>query len=61
MQSTELYDQIVSLAEEFTENGGQYKEKGTKAAAARARKNSLEMGKLLADYRKATIAEGKEG
>lgn len=60
MTSTALYDQIVELAEAFKADGAEFKAKGNKAAAARARKASLEMGKLFVEYRKATVTEAKK-
>ena len=60
MTSTELYNQIVELAEAFKADGAEFKEKSNKAAGARARKASLEMGKLFTEYRKATVAESKK-
>ena len=60
MNSTELFNKITELYETFATDGAEFKEKSNKAAAARARKASLEMGKLFGDYRKATIAEGKK-
>ncbi len=60
MTSAELYDRIVELSESFIADGAEFKEKGNKAAGARARKASLEMGKLFVDYRKATVAESKK-
>lgn len=60
MNSTELYNKITELYATFSEDGAEFKEKGNKAAGARARKASLEMGKLFGEYRKATIAEGKK-
>ncbi|MDH5464587.1 MAG: histone H1 [Thiovulaceae bacterium] len=59
MNSTKLYEQIIELADAFKADGGEFKEKGNKAAGARARKASLEMGKLFVEYRKATVAEAK--
>ncbi|KIM11314.1 MAG: histone H1 [Sulfuricurvum sp. PC08-66] len=60
MNSTELYDKIIELGNAFAKDGAEFKEKGNKAAGARARKASLEMGKLFGEYRKATINETKK-
>ena len=60
MTSSELYDQIVELAESFKADGADFKEKSNKAAGARARKATLDMCKLAAEYRKASVAEGKK-
>ena len=60
MTSSKLYDQIVELAEAFKADGGDFKAKGNKAAGARARKATLDMCKLAAEYRKASVAESKK-
>lgn len=43
----------------FSENAAQQVEKGNKAAGARARKASLELEKLLKEFRKASITASK--
>ena len=60
MNSTELFDKITEIYETFAADGAEFKAKGNKAAGARARKASLEMGNLFGDYRKATVAVSKQ-
>ena len=57
--STELYNTINDLFEDFQENHRKFDEKGTKAAGGRARKAIGEIKKLVTDYRKASISESK--
>lgn len=58
MTSTTLFKKIQTLVADFNDNA----EKafaGNKSAAARSRKISVEIEKLLKEYRKVSIAEGK--
>ena len=54
--SQELFDQIKDLFVEFEENHNG----STKAAKGRARKAIGELKKLVTDYRKASVSEGKK-
>ncbi len=54
-----LVAQINELIGTFQENAALQVEKGNKAAGARARKASLELGKLLKDFRKVSIDADK--
>lgn len=54
-QKQELFEQIISLVETFeNEHNGT-----TKKSQANARKAIGEVKKLITDYRKASVAEGK--
>jgi hypothetical protein len=55
----ELYDQLNELWEQCQENHRAHSEKGNKAAAGRARKHIGEVKKLVTEYRKASVSEGK--
>jgi hypothetical protein len=55
----ELFGQINALYEDFKENHDLHADKGTKAAAQRARKAIGEVKKLITEYRKASVAECK--
>lgn len=57
---TELAERIVVAMKEFVENAKNNIQKGNKAAGARARKGSLEIEKLLKEYRKASIEADKK-
>ena len=57
--STELYNTINDLFEDFQENHRKFEEKGVKAAGGRARKAIGEIKKMVTDYRKASISESK--
>jgi hypothetical protein len=57
---TELAERIVDAMKEFVENAKNNIQKGNKAAGARARKASLEIEKLLKEYRKASIEADKK-
>ena len=59
MNTTELYDTLNNLWEEFQENHRKFADKGNKAAATRARKAVGELKKLVTEYRKASVAESK--
>ena len=55
----ELVDSIKVLAGEFIANATAQAEKGNKAAGARARKASLQVEKLLKEFRKVSVEAGK--
>lgn len=55
-----LVNKIHEEWEQFSENSTAQVEKGNKAAGARARKASLEIEKLMKDFRKKSIEEGKK-
>ena len=57
--SSEIYNTINDLFEEFQENHRKFQEKGTNAAGGRARKAIGEIKKLVTDYRKASVTESK--
>lgn len=57
---TELAVRITDAMTEFAENAKLNIQKGNKAAGARARKASLEIEKLLKEYRKASIEADKK-
>ena len=57
--TTELYETMNNLWEEFQENHRTFTEKGNKAAGGRARKAVGEVKKLVTDYRKASVTESK--
>lgn len=55
----ELVDKINASIEEFKTNANAQVESGNKAAGTRARKASLELEKLLKEFRKASIEASK--
>ena len=57
--SSEIYNEINDLFEDFQENHRKFADKGNKAAATRARKSIGEIKKLVTDYRKASVEENK--
>lgn len=57
---TELVVRITDAMTDFAENAKTSIMKGNKAAAARARKTSLEIEKLLKEYRKMSIEANKK-
>lgn len=57
---TELVVRITDAMTEFAENAEKNIQKGNKAAGARARKASLEIEKLLKEYRKVSIEADKK-
>ena len=57
--TSEIYNTINDLFEEFQENHRDFTSKGNKAAGGRARKSIGEIKKLVTDYRKASISESK--
>ncbi len=50
-----LLEKINVSIEEFTANSAAQAEKGNKAAGARARKASLELEKMMKEFRKKSI------
>ncbi|MFA4052891.1 MULTISPECIES: histone H1 [Duncaniella] len=54
-----LVEQLASNFEAFAKDAQAQVENGNKAAGARARKASLEIEKLLKQFRKESIAAGK--
>lgn len=57
---TELAERITGAMTDFVENAKKNIMTGNKAAAARARKTSLEIEKLLKEYRKMSIEANKK-
>jgi len=55
----ELVNKIKAEFEAFAKDADLQTEKGNKAAGTRARKSSLDLEKLLKDFRKVSIAESK--
>ena len=55
----ELVAKVASLYEAFQKDANAQVESGNKAAGARARKASLEMEKLLKEFRKVSIESAK--
>ncbi|HNX12410.1 MAG TPA: histone H1 [Paludibacteraceae bacterium] len=55
----ELVAKIQEQIDAFAENAGLQVEKNNKAAGARARKASLELEKLLKEFRKVSITASK--
>lgn len=56
----ELVDKVKEQWAVFTENTELQVEKGNKAAGMRARKASLELEKLLKEFRKVSLKESKK-
>jgi len=56
----ELLEKASGLIAEFTKNAGLQAEGGNKAAGARARKASLEIEKLMKEFRKASLESSKK-
>ena len=54
-----LYDQLETLWDDFQTNHNKYDQKGTKAAAGRARKSLGEIKKLVTPYRQASVIKTK--
>jgi len=55
----ELVKRIKEQINVFTENADQQVEKNNKAAGIRARKASLEIEKMLKEFRKLSVEAGK--
>jgi hypothetical protein len=56
----DLFAKITAEIETFKTESDALSEKGVKAAGARARKSSLEIEKLLKEFRKVSIEESKK-
>lgn len=56
----DLIENIQSTFESFQTDANAQLESGNKAAGTRARKSSLELEKLLKEFRKVSIAESKK-
>ena len=59
MSTTQLYNDLNELWEQFQENHRKFADKGNKAAATRARKSIGEIKKLVTNYRKQSVLESK--
>ncbi|MCM4161537.1 histone H1 [Antarcticibacterium flavum] len=55
-----LIENIQSTFESFQTEANAQLESGNKAAGTRARKSSLELEKLLKEFRKVSVAESKK-
>ena len=55
-----LIENIQSTFESFQSDASSQLEDGNKSAGTRARKSSLELEKLLKEFRKVSIAESKK-
>lgn len=55
----QLVEQVIAKCEEVKVNALAQVEKGNKAAGARARKASLELEKLLKEFRKESVNAAK--
>ena len=56
----ELIEKAAALYADFTKDAGLQLEKGNKAAGTRARKASLELEKLMKEFRKASLDASKQ-
>jgi hypothetical protein len=56
----ELLEKINTEVDAFKTDSDLQLEKGNKAAGMRARKAALELTKLLKDFRKASVEQGKK-
>ena len=56
----ELIEKIAAEFETFKSDADLQTEKGNKAAGTRARKSSLELEKLLKEFRKSSLNESKK-
>ncbi|MCY2688441.1 histone H1 [Salinimicrobium sp. TH3] len=56
----DLIENIQSTFESFQADANTQLENGNKSAGTRARKSSLELEKLLKEFRKVSIAESKK-
>jgi hypothetical protein len=54
-----IYEVMKNLAKEFIENQEIFEEKGTKAAASRARKAAGEFKKLVPEFRRKSVEDCK--
>ena len=57
--TSELYNELNDLWENFQENHRDFSSKGNKAAGGRARKSIGEIKKLVTSYRQASVSESK--
>lgn len=55
-----LVDQISAKIAEFNKDAAAQVESGNKAAGTRARKSSLELEKMLKEFRKVSVEESKK-
>tara|TARA_B100000953_G_scaffold278095_1_gene253347 strand:- start:49 stop:225 length:177 start_codon:yes stop_codon:yes gene_type:complete len=56
----DLVSKIEAEFEAFQKDANSQVESGNKAAGTRARKSSLELAKLLKEFRKVSVEEGKK-
>ncbi len=56
----ELVEKIKEMTEAFLTDAATQAEKGNKAAGTRARKMSLELEKVLKEFRKVSLEESKK-
>ncbi|SFS83627.1 Histone H1-like protein Hc1 [Zhouia amylolytica] len=56
----ELLEKIEAELASFKEDASLQLEKGNKAAGTRARKSSMELGKLFKEFRKVSLEESKK-
>ena len=56
----ELVEKIKEMTEAFLTDAATQAEKGNKAAGTRARKMSLELEKVLKEFRKASLEQSKQ-
>ena len=56
----ELIEKIQELSAALVADATQHAEKGNKAAGTRARKASLDLEKVLKEFRKASLEESKK-
>lgn len=56
----DLVTKIEAEFEAFQKDANSQVESGNKAAGTRARKSSLELAKLLKEFRKVSVEEGKK-
>ena len=54
-----MVNNILEKMKEFEKDATSYVEKGNKAAARRARKYTLELEKLMKEFRKASVEDTK--
>jgi|APSaa5957512493_1039668.scaffolds.fasta_scaffold05306_2 hypothetical protein len=57
--SNDIYNDMQELWEQFSENHAVFAAKGTKAAAARARKAINNLKKLITPYKKQSVEDCK--
>lgn len=59
MSNVEIYEKMKDLAKSFVEQQEIFEQKGTKAAANRARKIAGEFKKAVTEYRKKSVEDCK--